>query len=110
MCSLSGVVEMVQYSLQSHLTRNALFLCERMYAHHPSPDALYLLATCHYLRDHVMRAYLLLSASPLVLSTEKLRCCGGRGGREIGEEGWEERKKREREEDVREKGGRGKGN
>lgn len=53
----SHLVASIQEYLQLHLTKNSIFLAERLVAQFPSEDNLHLLATCYHRSGQTYRAY-----------------------------------------------------
>lgn len=57
------LVASVHEYLQLHLTKNSIFLAERLVAQFPSEDNVHLLATCYHRSGQTYRAYHLLRGS-----------------------------------------------
>eukprot|EP00249_Psilotum_nudum_P000982 c13222_g1_i1 orf=51-2417(+) len=59
------LIESITTSLSLYMYRNAIFLCERLYAEFPSESNLHLLATCYFRSNQPYRAYHILKGTKL---------------------------------------------
>lgn len=66
----SHLIASVQEYLNLHLTKNAIFLAERLVAQFPSETNLHLLATCYHRSGQTYRAYHLLRGWLQICSAE----------------------------------------
>ncbi|KAH7278300.1 hypothetical protein KP509_38G034900 [Ceratopteris richardii] len=54
------LIDCIMSSLHVYMYRNAIFLCERLYAEFPSENNLHLLATCYFRNNQAHRVYHIL--------------------------------------------------
>lgn len=70
-----ALVDQVHHYLNTHVYDNALFLAERLVAHHPSEENALLLATCYFRKGQAAQAAAILSGATRAENRYLLACC-----------------------------------